>query len=87
MAGVEMAIVCLGHHGYIAMSSNINPLAPQIFPRHLDLPHQLLVRVGHVIECEYTPSELKQEIGSERYDRPKGKLEHFLSDSWRSGSG
>lgn len=66
---------------YYPLSIHINPITPQLLPRHLDLAHQLLIRFRYIIERKNTPPKLEQEVGTERYENPEGKLWQRSSES------
>lgn len=75
-----VATMQLRGFGYMAISLiNINAFAAELFPRHLDLPHQFLVRLGYVIECEHAPTELEEEVRAERDQGPEWELWHMFS--------
>lgn len=68
----------------IHISIHIHTLALQIFPRLLNLRHQLLVGLRNVIEGENSVAEFAQEIGAEGDEGPEGEL--FLFDSMSANS-
>ena len=41
---------------------NVNPLPPQLPLRDLNLLHQLLMRLRHILERDDAPSELEQQV-------------------------
>ena len=59
-------------------SVDIHPLRPQLPPRNLDLPQELLVRFRHIIESEDAPAELEEEVGAEGDESPEGELGGFV---------
>lgn len=58
----------------IHISIHIHTLALQIFPRLLNLRHQLLVGLRNVVEGENSVAEFAQEIGAEGDEGPEGEL-------------
>ena len=53
---------------------HIDPILLQLFPCHIDLPHQFLMRFRYIIECENAPPQLEEEIGTEGYESPEREL-------------
>ncbi len=53
---------------------HIHAQCPQLFLRHLDLRHQLLVRLGDVVEGQDAPAEAGEEVRAESDQEPEGKL-------------
>lgn len=51
----------------------------QIDLGNLNLLHQLLMRLRHVIECEDTPAEAEQQRRAEADEQPQGKLQSWLA--------
>ena len=51
----------------------------QIDLGNLNLLHQLLMRLRHVIECEDTPAEAEQQRGAKADEQPQGKLQSWLA--------
>lgn len=58
----------------IHTSIHIHTLALQIFPRLLNLRHQLLVGLRNVVEGENSIAEFAQEVGAEGDEGPEGEL-------------
>lgn len=58
---------------------HINSLAPQLMSRHLNLPHQFFVCLGHIVECVYAPAKLEEEIGTEGHYGPERELRVYIS--------
>lgn len=48
----------------------------QVHLGNLNLLHQLLVRLGHVVECEDAPAEAEQQRRAEADEQPEGKLQN-----------
>ena len=48
------------------ISIHINPIPLQLFPRHINLPHQLLMCLRYIIEREDAPPQLEKEIRTQR---------------------
>lgn len=53
---------------------DVNALGRQLVPGLLDFQHQLLVRLGYIIEGEDTQSQLEQKVCAEGYESPERKL-------------
>lgn len=53
---------------------NIDPLSPQIRPRHINLLHKLRMRLGHIVECQDAVSEFEQQVCAEGNEGPEWKL-------------
>lgn len=51
---------------------HLNASLPQIRPGQINLCHQLLVRLRHIVECQNTPSQLEHEVCAERNKGPEG---------------
>ena len=47
-----------------------NAQLPQLDFGRLDLPHQLLVRLGNVVESQDAPAEAEEEVCAQANDRP-----------------
>lgn len=54
---------------------NIHAHLPEICPRKLNLPHQLLIRHRHIIEREHPPAQLEQQIRAEGDEGPERELQ------------
>lgn len=51
---------------------------PQLHLGHLDLAHQLLVRLGGVVEGQDAPAEADEQVGAEGDEGPEGQNGHDL---------
>lgn len=51
-----------------------NTLGLQIRPRSLNLPHQFLVSLRHIIKSEDAISEFEKEVRAEGNEGPEGEL-------------
>lgn len=60
---------------------NTNALGPQVRLRKLNLFHQLLVRLGRVVEGEHAPAEAEEDPGAEGDEGPEGELFCFSLQS------
>lgn len=56
---------------------HLDALLLQIRSRQVNLPHQLAVRSGDVVECEHAVAELEKEVCAEGHERPDGDLERY----------
>jgi len=54
--------------------ADIHALCLKIFPRLRYLLHELLVRVGYVVEGEDSPAELEEKVCAEGDEGPEGQL-------------
>lgn len=52
---------------------------PEVLLREVDLLHQLLVGLGHVVEGEDAPAEGEEEVGAEGDEDPEGELLEWLA--------
>ena len=64
----------LNFYNAFEISIHINPIPLQLFPRHINLHHQLLMRLRYIIEREDAPPQLEEEIGTQRHKGPERKL-------------
>jgi hypothetical protein len=53
---------------------NIHPLRPQILLGHLNLLHQLGIRIGRVAEGQHAPAEAEEQPRAEGDEEPEGEL-------------
>lgn len=67
---------------YSTTSIHIYPIPLQLFPSHINLPHQLLMRPWYIIEGEDAPSQLEKKVGAEGDESPEGKLLEVLSETF-----
>ena len=59
---------------YIPRLVDVDALLPQVLLREVDLDHELLVRLGHVVEGQDAPAEGEEEVGAEGDEDPEGEL-------------
>lgn len=57
----------------------IDAQTPQVLLSELDLGHELLVRLGHVVEGHDVPAEPEEEVGAEGDEGPEGELLYQVS--------
>lgn len=55
-------------------SVNVDTQLAQVDLGHVNLLHELLVRVGHVVEGEDAEAEAEEEDGAKGDEGPKGEL-------------
>lgn len=53
---------------------DVDATRAQVFLRQLDLGHDLLVRLGHVVEGQHAPAETEEQVGAEGDEQPEGEL-------------
>ena len=68
-------------HVYSTISIQIDPIPLQLVPCHIDFPHQLLMRLGYIVECKYAPSQLEKKVGTEGHQSPERELSQASSAS------
>ena len=67
-------------YGRSALLVHINAKSPQVRLGQFDLLHELLVRLGHVVEGEDAPAEAEEEECAERNEGPEGKLNYRVKN-------
>lgn len=63
-----------------ALLVHVDAKSPQVRLGQFDLLHELLVRLGHVVEGEDAPAEAEEEECAERYEGPEGKLNYRVKN-------